>query len=246
MPCLSLRLRAWAGSDVDLADILQKARRKGGYPVKEGEYFQSALSDFAREVANGGAIRHLTDLGYTAGQIADRLDFPASPDRVKREMWNRLTETEVILTEEPGGRKQERYSYVREYDSFGHSSFRRVSSGRTEGHSVLWREIYGEAWTVDFARAVLQEKLEKNGEKYAYMSCDFGVSAYKDPPGFCRQMQLLDEAQREYVEGLPWEKKRVYHRMDRRMTGILERLYAAGEYHGVCCFIKTEEKIYLT
>ena len=65
-------------------------------------FFQDALADFAQEAAWGGAVRHLADLGYTARQIADKLDFPVSYEKVRRAVWERLVDTEVILLEEPG------------------------------------------------------------------------------------------------------------------------------------------------
>ena len=49
-------------------------------------YFQTALSNFATDVACGGAIRHLTDLGYTLDQIVERLDYPASRAKVQKIM----------------------------------------------------------------------------------------------------------------------------------------------------------------
>ena len=33
--------------------------------MSENRYFQKALSDFTYDAASGGAIRHLTDTGYT-------------------------------------------------------------------------------------------------------------------------------------------------------------------------------------
>lgn len=47
-------------------------------------YFQTALSNFAMDAACGGAIRHLTDLGYTLDQIVERLDYPASRAKVRQ------------------------------------------------------------------------------------------------------------------------------------------------------------------
>ena len=69
----------------------------------EHGYFQKALADFTYEAASGGAIRHLADMGYTVKQIAAKLDFPTPYERVQKGVWERLLETGVILTEEPGG-----------------------------------------------------------------------------------------------------------------------------------------------
>lgn len=211
-------------------------------------FFQEALADFANEVAWGGALRHLADLGYTAKQIRSRLDFPVSYEKVRRAVWQRLAETEVILPEEPGrSRHKNTAAYVREYDQFGKASFRRVSGEELVGEeSVLWKERHlgaeGEVAPVTLA-ALLRQKVEENGQKNSYMSCDFGILEREAPEAFARALSALEERQREYVEGLPWEGKRCYHRLDSRMSGILYRLYRAECYRGECFFVKSAEKL---
>ena len=74
--------------------------------MEENRYFQDALARFTHEAANGGAIRHLTDMGYTVEQIRDKLDFPAPYERVQQAVWQRLEDTGVILREEPGKGKE--------------------------------------------------------------------------------------------------------------------------------------------
>ena len=44
--------------------------------------FRSALENFSFEVACGGAIRRLHDLGMTPEQIHDRLDYPVTVKRI--------------------------------------------------------------------------------------------------------------------------------------------------------------------
>ena len=48
------------------------------------DYFKNALANFTFEAACGGAIRHLTDSGYSVTQIMERLQFPTSYDRVQK------------------------------------------------------------------------------------------------------------------------------------------------------------------
>lgn len=216
----------------------------GGSVVSEQSYFQNALSNFTHEVASGGAIRHLTDLGYTAKQIAGQLDYPTPFSRVRQDVWQRLIETDVILLEEPGSGKKEKTSYVREHDKFGRSSFRRVVEAAGEENApVCWREIHVEREGERFPR-ILQEKFDENGEACSYVSCEFGLLAYREPGHFQRLLQLLEKEHREYVEGLPWKTGRVYHRLNNRMRSILLRLYESGEYSGICFFIKTGDKLY--
>ena len=82
-------------------------------------YFQKALQDFTFDVACGAAIRHLHELGYTPEQIADRLDYPISADRVKKYIAN----LDAKDAADPDGAE---YEIVRECDEYGHSSFVKV------------------------------------------------------------------------------------------------------------------------
>lgn len=66
--------------------------------------------------------------------------------------------------------------------------------------------------------------------------------AAKEPEQYERMLQALGD-EREYVEGLPWERRRVYHRLDLRMRKILAVLILAGWYHGELFFVKTKDKI---
>lgn len=251
----------------------------------ENPYFRKALSDFTYEVASGGAIRHLTDLGYTVRQIMEQLDFPTPYERVQKEVWERLKETGIILPEEPGrGGRKERFAYVQERDRFGRTSFRRVTQELAEDpvtdwkEQVLWIESASNAGgiagresivkgipdrervgrgiagsgndggrermlTGDGVFAILQEKVGENGEKYAYVSCDFGCIAGKKPEQYLELLSALEGTGREYVEGLSWERHRVYHRMNSRMMEVLEQLCRAGLFQGECFFLKTQEKI---
>lgn len=222
--------------------------------MEEKSFFQSALADFTYETACGGAIRHLTDLGYTVRQIAEQLDFPLPYERVRRAVWQRLTDTEVILLEEPGsGRHKGRAVYVREYDEFGRASFRRTAEDAAGGSGSRgsaasaggWKErhICGGGSAPEELAYVLHAGTKANGREAAYVSCDFGLTAAKAPEEYKRLLEALEGRQREYVEGLPWEKRRVFHRLDPRMTEILLRLFGKDCWHGACYFLKTYERI---
>ena len=212
--------------------------------MPENSYFQNALANFTHDVASGGAIRHLTDLGYTAKQISEQLDFPTPFKRVQKEMWEHLVNTEVILLEEPGSRKREKVSFVREYDEFGRASFRRVVESEAVEAPILWQEQFVDKES-KLLTSFLQEKIAKNGEAGSYMSCDLGLLLHSKPEHFGELLQKLEETQREYVEGIPWKNRRVYHRLDARMQKILLCLYEAKEYSGSCFFLKTGEKLNL-
>lgn len=217
----------------------------------ENPYFRKALSDFTHEVASGGAIRHLTDLGYTVRQIMEQLDFPTPYERVQKEVWERLKETGIILSEEPGrGGRKERFAYVQERDRFGRTSFRRVTQEATADPVIIWKEqtlciqiTSNTMLTSDGVFAILLEKVGENGEAFAYVSCDFGCIAGEKPEQYLELLSALEGTGREYVEGLSWERHRVYHRMNSRMMEVLEQLCRAGLFQGECFFLKTQEKI---
>ena len=46
------------------------------------DIFRKALENFSFEMACGGAIRRLHDLGMTPEQIHDRLDYPVSIEKI--------------------------------------------------------------------------------------------------------------------------------------------------------------------
>lgn len=212
----------------------------------ENAFFRKALANFTYETASAGAIRHLADQGYTVEQIVRQLDYPTPYEKVRATVWEHLIETDVIKLEEPGSSGgRQKAVYVREYDRFGKSTFRRVP-GAVEEETVIQWQVHsvgepGDCGTESLL-SLLREKIAENGEARSYASFDFGLTAKGNPSRYQEILALLDERQREYVDGLPWENRRVYHRLDLRMTEILIRLYGAGQYRGECCFLKTGEK----
>ncbi len=171
-----------------------------------GESFRQALSDFTFEAASGGAIRHLTDAGYTVKQIQERLDFPTPYQRIQEAVWKRLVDTGVLLLRDPRLREPgERVDYVREYDTYGRASFRRVVESGSQQ--------------------------EPEG---SFLVCEFGRLRREDARRYGKVLEALDERQAEYIEGLPWIRQKVWHRADGRMQDIAKRLEAAGLSQDVC------------
>ena len=174
----------------------------------EQTYFQKALSDFVYDMASGGAIRHLADLGYTVRQIQEKLDFPTPYERIQRTVWKHLLDTGVIFPESPKqGKTGEKVEYVREYDSYGKASFRCV---------------------------VVPEDVSKPSEPC--LLCCFGLLKYKDPERYEKVLGVLEPEQAEYIEGLPWGVERFFYRPNKRMLEIYHTLERVGQSEGVCFF----------
>ena len=211
--------------------------------MSEQHYFKKALSDFTYDVASGGAVRHLTDVGYTVKQIMENLSYPTPYKRVQRTVWEHLLNTGVILLEEPGtGTLQETVTYVKEYNKYGKASFRRITKQQEKPENLLFKEERFVESKENKLDDFLLKKCAENEEKSSYVSCPFGLCSKTSPISEYLDI-LLEEGQREYLSGLPWERRLCYHRLDRRMREITVRLYSGGGYHGCCYFLNSAEKI---
>lgn len=101
-------------------------------------YFRDALHNFIFEEAGGGAIRHLTDRGYTARQVSEALSFPMPYEKVREAYTKHLLESGILLAEKPTEcKKREKVEYVREYDKYGKPSFRRVVVAENDGQGGM-------------------------------------------------------------------------------------------------------------
>lgn len=204
------------------------------------DYFKEALSDFTYDMACGGAIRHLSDLGYSVKQIVERLDFPTSYAKVQQTVYRHLCDSRILLCERPKYTiLPQKATYVRDYDAYGRVSFRMVREETDEKKKIEWREeIFLKEGRKDVAD-FLKERVLENGEAFSYISCDFGLWDEKKR----ESLKVLSEGQREYIEDIPWEKRRMYHRLDSNMQKIVSKLYQEGVYSGECVFLK-EERVY--
>lgn len=212
--------------------------------MSEQDFFRNALSDFTFEAASGGAIRHLADLGYTVRQISEKLTYPTPYERVRGAVWQRLLDTKVVLTQKPGsGKEQTKAEYTIEHDKYGRTSFRLARTGEKDAEVIHWKERTYRRGTDGNLAEYLAGLCERSGCESTYLSCEFGVWQRSDTEKFAAAMQVLNERQREYITGLPWENRVCYHRLDQRMREIAVRLYEAGQYQGTCFLLKTAETV---
>lgn len=159
------------------------------------EYFQTALSSFATDVACGGAIRHLTDIGYTLEQIVARLDYPTPRSKARRIMMEHLYERRVLLLQEPSPAVfAQQTQFIEEQDVYGRRTFRKAgidynsqekmtsapdltmmsqSGEEAEVQTFLWKELTYDRKRDGKLTELLHRKCEENGENLCYVSCAF-------------------------------------------------------------------------
>ena len=156
-------------------------------------YFSKALSNFVQDFANGGAIRHLADLGYTVSEITKRLDFPVSKEKAAEIVWHHFLDTGIILMDEPPKTGVlESVTYVKEQGKYGRITMRKV---------VEQKQLPG----------------------IYYVKCDFWKHLYQDKTLFLKQIQPLSQNDRDYILDLPWPLQTVYHVENERMRSIKEQ-----------------------
>lgn len=81
------------------------------------EHFNEALKNFMKDSANGGAIRHLYDLGYSMEEIREALLFPASTEDIQA-----VIDAYEVEKHAP----EEAYEIIKEQNKFGKTTFRKI------------------------------------------------------------------------------------------------------------------------
>ena len=155
------------------------------------DFFKSALSDFASDVASGDAIRHLADKGMTVREISENLTYPTAEDKIRDTVWKHYLNNGTIRLQKPDDETAGavRVDYVLEYDAYGRSSYRRVEEQ-------------------------ISDKVPE------YVACDFGRRLYKDRDGFVGELEGLNRNDRDYILDLPWPLETVYHIRNERIERI--------------------------
>lgn len=210
----------------------------------EDRYFENALSNFVFDMAGGSAIRHMADKGYTVKHIKESLEYPVSYEKIQKTVWEHLLDKKVILVNVPGTNIiKDNIVYVEKYGKYGRKSFSAVVIPDKDYKRTGWKvNKYNYNVKQDFS-GYISEKCNKNGRETAYVSCSFGILKKDNPGRFKTIMEVLDSRQREYIEGLLWPYKCVYHRLNLCMQEIISILVGQELYNGACYFIELEEKV---
>ena len=80
------------------------------------EHFQNALHNFMKDSANGGAIRHLYDLGRSVEEIQKELLFPASEEDIQKV---------IVEYEKEKQAPEDAYEIIKEQTPYGKITFRK-------------------------------------------------------------------------------------------------------------------------
>ncbi len=164
-------------------------------------YFEAALSDFVFDVAAGGAIRHLVDRGHSVEQIVKELDYPVPFARVEKTVYRYLLESGILLEKLPQGAKE-----------------LPVCPGP-------------KAWE-NACRSLLRF-VEEYGEENCYLECPFGLwrvenaqekGKAENGEKLRKALSRLTTREQEYILGIRWEQRIMYHRLTARMREIAMKL----------------------
>lgn len=215
-----------------------------------GKYFDTALSDFVFDMAAGGEIRHLCKIGYTAKDIWEQLSCSMPYEKVKETVYQYLVEEGTLLEEEPGTVIKEKVTHIKEQGRYGRISFRKIVEKITE-EPIYWKEISfsptSKESLIKWLTGKVQENKQKDGTIQAYVLLDFRNMKKGDlSEGLFNVLEFngthLSQKNRDYLEGIGWCNKQVYHRLDNRMFGTVTGLMELGTYETTIYFINTREK----
>lgn len=165
----------------------------------ENKYFNRALSNFVQDMASGAAIRHLADQGYTVEQIRKHLSYPTTEEQIGKTVWAHYVDTGVIFLDEP--------------------------PKEPVIEKVTYVKEYGKYGAVHFRQ---KKELVDNPVK-EYLPCEFGKLKYQNEALFLKNLEKLSKSDRDYILGLPWPLKTVWHVADERMRRIFMELQHVGD-----------------
>lgn len=89
----------------------------------------------------------------------------------------------------------------------------------------------------------IREGIERNGEENSYISCPFGTIYRDREERIQRLLTSLTTREREYILGIPWERKIMYHRLTSRMTEIGTQLAVNSDMEFKFYFLRSCEVV---
>ena len=211
-------------------------------------YFEEALHHFIKDFNYGGAIDHLTEKGYSLRQIRDRIGGHLSDSFLREQMMQSYLKHDRLLLEEPGSRKREKLSMVRETGPYGRVSFRQVREVIEESTLPLALRSYHPQKDGRLAHFLLRKTEENNSAQILSPSEQRKLSggSYLSLQISSRRLEdwsdCLDRNQLDYLEGFRELSGSCYLRIDSRVAEIAEGLYEAEAYQGHAYFLDLGQK----
>lgn len=98
------------------------------------------------------------------------------------------------------------------------------------------------AWAASLAEE-LQSRIKGNGPDHSYISCPFGMIRRDREARLNRMLAPLTSREKEYILGIDWEMRMMYHRLNSRMLEIGIQLAAYGETEYSFYFLKSRQRI---
>ena len=89
--------------------------------------------------------------------------------------------------------------------------------------------------------AALREYLRINGEENSYVSCPFGTIRRDREARLQKMMSCITTKERDYLLGIPWQQKVMYHRLDSHMLEIAICLVVRSDADLKFYFLKSKE-----
>lgn len=168
----------------------------------KNKYFEQALSDFTFDVSCGAAIRHLVDLEYSVKQIMHNISYSPPQAKVEKAVYRYMMESGVLTYVLPKD--------IKEYITIQNM----CEPGLVNGHI---REM-------DLRNCITEKRIHF-GRQDSYVSCPFGIWSEEETD---RRLACLDTKERDYIQGIPWEHRILYHRLTGRMEEIGIKLWLGG------------------
>lgn len=169
---------------------------------RENKYFEQALSDFTFDVSCGAAIRHLVDLEYSVKQIMQNLSYAPPQEKVEKAVYRYMLESGLLT----GTLPKDITAYI---------------TTQSMQQSGL---LCGQVRERDF-RSCIAEQRTHFGRDESYISCPFGMWGEQEMK---RGLTCLDTKECDYIRGIPWEHRILYHRLTGRMEEIGMKLWLCG------------------
>ena len=159
------------------------------------DFFKQSLASFTKDTAYGGAIRHLADNGLTVKEITANLSYPVAENVVSEYVWKHFVDNKTICINLADAQDEPKGEFVKVTGKYGKTSFVKKDSG-------------------------INNQIPKE-----YVECNFGTDKKYNPKEYERELSLLNDNDREYIEGLPWPARPVYHIKNERMARIADLLH---------------------